>query len=160
MKSDSKFIDDIVFKLITLLLLTLLIPSLLLTPETSLTFSFNVISVSPFASFAVIAIDWLLVGSFSQLILLLVEAIGPHTATDDVVAVLTSSMMSSLLFALFITRWLSLELDPDLVIAEDVMEWNVWLLVAENRIQFVGRFESAAANWNKLLMDYNNVFHR
>lgn len=51
--------------------------------------------------------------------------------------------------ALFTTRWLSRELDPDFVMADDVIEWKVWLRVPENRIQFAGRFESVAANWNK-----------
>lgn len=60
------------------------------------------------------------------------------------------STASSLAVVLFTTRWLSLELDPDFVMADDVIEWQkVWLRVPENRILFGWRFESVAANWNK-----------
>lgn len=64
-------------------------------------------------------------------------------------SVWTEISTASSLATVFTTRWLSLELEPDFVMADDVIEWKVWLRVPENRIQFVGRFESVAANWNK-----------
>lgn len=129
------------FRLFALLLLTLFIPSLLLTSDTSRALiSFD---VSPSPSFGLVSLLFCSDDCSSCI----------FVVVNDAAA--TVSSVSSHVFVLFITRWLIRDIEPDLVMADDVMEWNVWLLVAEKRMQFAGRPESAAANWNKSVMDYN-----